>query len=125
LVEEENVRLLFIFLGVFAIAMAEERPLQPINRPVILGEVRCPQFFVLTTFNGHAAEQIIFSYKASDGSAVGDAVPKARTLVRINEGQAPTYEKTSVDGQSGVLFRLSQAEYENARACLPKPQAAQ
>lgn len=107
------------------IAAAQERPLQPIDRPVISGEKRCLPFFATTTFNGATAEQIIFAYQASDGSLKRDTIPKTRTLVRLTEKQTTTYEKIDVGGQSGALFRLNQSEYEKARDCLPEPRAAQ
>jgi hypothetical protein len=103
------------------IATAEERPLQPIDRPVISGEKRCLPFFATTTFGGATAEQIIFAYQASGGNMKGDTIPKTRTLVRLTTEQTPTYENIAVDGQSGALFRLNQAEYEKARDCLPAP----
>ena len=103
------------------IATAEERPLQPIDRPAISGEKRCLPFFVTTTFGGAAEEQIIFAYQASGGDIKRDTIPKARTLVRLTEKQTPTYENVAVDGQSGALFRLNQTEYEKARDCLPAP----
>ena len=107
------------------IATAEERPLQPIDRPAISGEKRCLPFFATTTFGGATAEQIIFAYQASDGGVKRDTIPKTRTLVRLTEKQTPTYENTAVDGQSGALFRLNQTEYEKARDCLPEPKPAQ
>jgi hypothetical protein len=110
-----------VLFGVFAAtAAAEEQSLRPVNRLVISGETRCLPFFVVTTFGGGAAEQIVFSFRASDGSAKGDTVPRARTIVHVREGQ-PIYEKTSVDGQDGAIFRLDRASYEKFRACLPEP----
>ncbi len=119
------MKLLFIFLGIFATAMAEEQPLQPIDRPVISGETRCLPFFIKTTLIA-AGERIIFWYQAPNGSTERATVPKTQTIVQVPEGKvtAPTYEKTSVDGQDGALFRLSQAEYEKDRACLPEPTKA-
>jgi hypothetical protein len=78
-------------------------------------------FFATTTFGGATAEQIIFAYQASGGNMKGDTIPKTRTLVRLTTEQTPTYENIAVDGQSGALFRLNQAEYEKARDCLPAP----
>jgi hypothetical protein len=117
-------RALFVFLGILATAAAEERPLQPVNRPMIanLSETRCMPLFVMTTFGGITAPQIVFAYRAPDGSTKQDLVSKGRTIVRVSEGQASTYEKTSVDGKDGAIFQLDQAEYEKARACLPPPE---
>jgi hypothetical protein len=103
------------------IAAAEERPLQPIDRPEISGEKRCMPFFASTTFGGATAEQIIFAYQASVGAVKRDTIPKTRTIVRLTEKQTPTYENVTVNGESGALFRLNQTEYEKARECLPEP----
>ncbi len=103
------------------IAAAEERPLQPIDRPAISGEKRCLPYFAATTFGGATAEQIVFAYQSPDGNIKRDTIPKARTVVRVMDTQTPSYEHIVVDGQSGALFRLSQSEYEKARDCLPEP----
>src|SRR5262249_7923491 len=103
------------------IAAAEERPLQPIDRPAIPGEKRCLPYFAQTTFGGATAEQIIFAYQSADGNVKRDTIPKTRTVVRVTDKQTPTYENIVVDGQSGALFRLPQNEYEKARDCLPEP----
>ena len=114
-------------LGVFAaVAMAEEWPLQSVDRPAVVGEMRCMPFFVVTTFGGRTMERIVFSYQVPNGETKRDTVAKTRALVQVREGQ-PTYEKTSVGGEDRALFRLNQADYERARACLPlsEPEAAQ
>ena len=100
-----------------------ERPLQPVNRPVIAGlkETRCPPYLVMTTFGGIAAPQIVFAFKDSGGNTKQDLVSKDRTIVYVSEDQAPTYEKTSVEGRDGAIFRLNPVEYEKAHACLPEP----
>ena len=116
--------LVTVLLAAFAASVAvaaEEKPLQPFDRQELAGETRCLPLFVATTFGGTTSEQIIFSYDADDETAKRDTVPKLRVLVRISN-RAPTYEKVSVDGQDGVLFRLSQEEYTKAAACLPKPE---
>ncbi len=108
-------------MGCAILCAAEERPLQPIDRPAFSGEKRCLPFFATTTFGGATAEQIVFTYQLTDGSVKRDTIPKTRTVVRLAEKQTPTYENVPVDGQSGALFRLNQTEYEKARGCLPEP----
>ena len=117
----QALRVVTLAMSCMIIATAEERPLQPIDRPVISGEKRCLPFFVATTFGGAAEEQIIFAYQASGGDIKRDTIPKTRTLVRLTEKQTPTYESVAVDGQIGALFRLNQTEYEKAHDCLPEP----
>jgi len=121
----QALRLVTFAIGCTMIVTAEERPLQPIDRPVIPGEKRCLPFFVATTFGGAAEEQIIFAYQASGGAAKRDTIPKARTVVRLTENQTPTYENVVVGGQSNALFRLNQTEYDKAHVCLPEPKPAQ
>lgn len=117
----QALQLVTLTMSCAIIATAEERPLQPIDRPSISGEKRCLPFFTSTTFGGATPEQIIFAYRASDGNIKRDTIPKTRTLVQLTEKQTPTYENMAVDGQSRALFRLNQSEYEKARDCLPAP----
>ncbi len=107
----------FVFFALIGCVVAEERPLQPIERPVIAGETRCLPFFIATTFGGGAATQIIFSYQTPGGSTKRDVVSKAQTVVHIAENKA-TYEKSEMEENT---FRLSPVEYEKAKACLPPP----
>jgi hypothetical protein len=121
----QALRLVTLTMSCTIIVTAEERPLQPIDRPVIPGEKRCLPFFVATTFGGAAEEQIIFAYQAAGGETKRDAIPKSRTVVRLTDKQTPTYENVVVDGQSSALFRLNQTEYDKAHVCLPEPKPAQ
>lgn len=113
--------------GVFALVslglgVAQEPllfPLHPISRPVIPGDKRCPPFFAVVRYSETSEEQIIFAYKLPDGSIKGDAVPSSRAVVNLVDG-TPTYEKTTTPDGPGARFRLSQAEYDKAQACLPK-----
>ena len=77
------------------------------------------RFFFTTTFGGAAAEQIVFAYKASDGSTRRDTIPRKRVVVQLSENL--TYEKITTEDGVGALFRLTNAEYAKARECLPEP----
>jgi hypothetical protein len=106
---------LFVFLTV---AAAEERPLLPIERPKVDGEVRCLPFFALTTVGG--VEKVVFWYKDSAGKTDRNMVPKKEISVRIvEEKDIPTYEK---DDQDVKIFRMNQAEYKRSKDCLPPPE---
>jgi hypothetical protein len=105
------------------VAIAEkQQPLQPINREAFPEEKRCSELFYTTTFRGVTAEQIIFSYQASDGSTKRDMVPRKRAVVRLSEDL--TYERTTTEDGVGAIFRLSSAEYSKAHECLPEPSLA-
>lgn len=110
---------LFGFLLIFlTVAVAEERPLLPIERPKVDGEVRCLPFFALTKVNG--IEETVFWYKDSVGKTDRNMVPKKEISVSIvEEKDTPTYEK---DDQDVKTFRMKQAEYERSKACLPPPE---
>ena len=111
---------LFVLALGCVVAIAEEQqPLQPINREAFPEEKRCSEFFYTTTFGGATAEQIIFSYKASDGGTKRDMVPRKRAAVRLSEEL--TYEKITTEDGAGAIFRLSNAEYAKAHECLPPP----
>jgi hypothetical protein len=107
-----------VFLGVFSrVVTAEDKPLplQPALRPAVNGETQCRPLFVKAMFG---APTIVFAYRTPDGKITGNSVLATQVRVEIVEGQAPTYEKTSVGGGDGAIFRLSQAECEKDRACL-------
>ena len=118
----QTLRLVALTVSYLMLATAAEQPLQPIDRPAIPGEKRYVPFFATTTFGGATAEQIVFAYQTSNGGTKRDTIPKTRVLVRLTEGQTPTYENVAVDGQNGAVFRLNRVEYEKARDCLPKPE---
>jgi hypothetical protein len=61
MMKEKSMRsfFLFVFFGVLTVAVAEERPLLPVDRPSgIVGEIKCPPFFVSTTVGG--VKRVIF-----------------------------------------------------------------
>jgi hypothetical protein len=114
-----RLALCVLALGCLVVIAAEQLPLQPINREAFPDEKRCSEFFYTTTFGGSVAEQIVFAYKASDGSTKRDTVPRTRVVVQISESL--TWEKTTTPDGAGAIFRLSNAEYTKAHECLPEP----
>jgi hypothetical protein len=116
-------KVLFALLACgFAIAaVAQERPLVQVVRPVLQGEVQCAPYFILTTNGGSSSPHVIFAYQKSEGGTRGDAVQQSLVTVQIREGSMPTYQKTVDRQQEGALFLMSQADYDRSRGCLPVP----
>lgn len=114
---------LFVAFAANVAVAAEEKPLLEIDRPEIYEGTKCLPFFVATTFGGTVSEtNIIFWYEV-DGGTKRDAIPKSRTETEIYDG--PTvFVPAVVDGRNGIRFRLNQAEYAAASACLTKPKPA-
>ena len=103
---------LFILALSCAVAIAEEqRPLKAINRDAFPEEKRCSEYFFTTTYGGSAAEQVVKR----------DTIPRKRVVVQIADSLA--WEKTATDDGPGAIFRLTAAEYDKARGCLPEPKA--
>jgi hypothetical protein len=113
---------LFILALSCAVAIAEEqRPLKAINRDAFPEEKRCSEYFFTTTYGGSAAEQVVFAYETPEGSVKRDTIPRKRVVVQIADSLA--WEKTATDDGPGAIFRLTAAEYDKARGCLPEPKA--
>jgi hypothetical protein len=102
----------------FYVLAAEELPLQPASSKVA-SEVKCPPYFIVTTFGGAIKPTIYFNFTDKKGEVQLGTVPTARTEVHIAAEEKATYEEIPLGGVSGAIFRLTQADYDKARACLP------
>ena len=87
-----------------------------------VGEKQCGEYFIQVINPKDGTIGMMYYYAGKNGYSAVGIVAKSKLYIVVEERKYPIAQLAGGNRYQGVLVRISQEDYDNAKGCLPTPQ---